>query len=425
MRAPLFNAMESSAVLNVARSSSVRVYETGELIFQQGDPAEAVLVLVEGWLKIYRSREDGEQVVIRILAPGETYFEPAMFVGGSFCVTAEAVSSARVLRLDGAAMRKAILQQPSLAFDLLAASSSDIEWLMGEIEELRTKSAPQRIADFLLRQIKTTSGAATIALPYGKALIANQVGTKPECFSRSLVKLREHGVRVERDKVRIHDVSKLAKYAGSSSGADKAPPATHFASMTKRRIFDDALVRAWRTSLRSGAPISLLLINVAHSKRCGDGFVRAYDRHVLTSVGNLIFRDAQFAGRFMVHYDDEVFAVAAPSTDHSGARTLAEKLSGAIENSAVRHMPGDADSFLATAIGTATIFPTIRDRIEKIVCFADVALYRAKRLGRNRVCDFHDDRSCMIAMRSPSGGVRIPAIKSSRCAECRSGAPRA
>ncbi len=233
-----------------------------------------------------------------------------MFVGGSFCVTAEAVSSARVLRLDGAAMRKAILQQPSLAFDLLAASSSDIQWLMGEIEELRTKSAPQRIADFLLRQIKTTSGAATIALPYGKALIANQVGTKPA----SLVKLREHGVRVERDKVRIHDVSKLAIYAGSSSGADKAPPATHFASMTKRRIFDDALVRAWRTSLRSGARISLLLINVAHSKRCGDGFVRAYDRHVLTSVGNLIFRDAQFAGRFMVHNDDEVFAVAAPST---------------------------------------------------------------------------------------------------------------
>ena len=284
----------------------------------------------------------------------------------------------------------------------------------------------QRIADFFLRQTAAASGSATFSLPFSKTLIASLVGTKPECFSRSLVELREQGVKVVRDIVTIEDVCKLAIYAGAPSNdelGDKASLPTPFASLAKRRVFDSRLVKEWRKSLNSGAPLSLLLIDVGHDRRSGDHFVPNRDRGVLTALSNVIALDGDQCGRFMVHYSDEVFAVAAPTTDHQGAATLGEKIRTAIETSAIcSGSEADAPSF-ATAIGTATIVPTAHDRIEKIVCYADIALYRAKALGRNLVCSFHDDPSCETAKYSPSGGVLIPAIKTSQCAECRSAAP--
>ena len=74
-------------------------------------------------MKLYRQREDGEEVVVTICTAGETFAEGAMFMGGRYPVSAETVSFARIIRVDGAALRRAIEQRPQLAFDMLAAAS--------------------------------------------------------------------------------------------------------------------------------------------------------------------------------------------------------------------------------------------------------------------------------------------------------------
>jgi hypothetical protein len=81
---------------------------------------------------------------------------------------------------------------------------------------------PQRIAGFLLDQVKNTSGPATVALPYEKSLIANRLGMQPESFSRALARLRGLGVTVERESVHIRDVGKLAEFTERSSWSDEA-----------------------------------------------------------------------------------------------------------------------------------------------------------------------------------------------------------
>ncbi len=220
-RAPLFQAMGVEITRAIIQNCSPRHYERGERVFQQGDPAESFFLVIEGWVKIYRERENGEQIVVSIFTAGETFGEAAMFMGGRYPASAEAVSPARILRVDGAALRRAILQNPQLAFDMLAAFSVHLKQLVEQIEQLKAKSASQRIADFLLDQIGDISGQAKIALPYEKALIANRLGMQPESFSRALVKLREMGVTVARDNVLIKDVGKLAEFASRSSADDR------------------------------------------------------------------------------------------------------------------------------------------------------------------------------------------------------------
>jgi CRP/FNR family transcriptional regulator, dissimilatory nitrate respiration regulator len=216
MRAPLFKAMGPTISRSMIDNHRPRNYARGEPIFEQGDPAEGFFCVIEGWAKLYRVREDGEEVVVAIFSAGETFAEVAMFLGGRYPASCEAVSPARILEIDAANLRRAILTQPQLAFDMLAAASLRLRQLVDEIEQLKAQSGPQRIADFFVRQAHATSGPVQIALPYEKALIASRLGMKPESFSRALGKLSELGVVVERDSVSIHDVAQLAAFAGQS-----------------------------------------------------------------------------------------------------------------------------------------------------------------------------------------------------------------
>ena len=215
MHAPLFKAMGPKITRTMIGDRSPRVYGRGETIFEQGAPADGFFCVLDGWAKLYRLREDGEEVVVAIFAPGETFAEAAMFLGGRYPASSEAVSNARILKIDAANLRRAVLAEPQLAFDMLAAASMRLRELVDEIEQLKARSAPQRIADFFVKHATVSEGPALIALPYEKALIASRLGMKPESFSRALGKLAELGVTVDRDSVTIPDVARLAAFAES------------------------------------------------------------------------------------------------------------------------------------------------------------------------------------------------------------------
>jgi CRP-like cAMP-binding protein len=213
MRAPLFKAMGPGISRTLIGDRSPRSYARGETIFEQGDPADGFFCVIEGWAKLYRPREDGEEVVVAIFSKGETFAEVAMFLGGRYPASCEAVSPSRILKIDAANLRRAVLAEPQLAFDMLAASSLRLRELVDEIEQLKARSAPQRIADFFVKRADATVGPARITLPYEKALIASRLGMKPESFSRALAKLTDFGVVVERDSVLIPDIETLAAFA--------------------------------------------------------------------------------------------------------------------------------------------------------------------------------------------------------------------
>ena len=169
--------------------------------------------MIEGWAKLYRLREDGEEVVVAIFSACETFAEVAMFLGGRYPASCETVSSARILKIDAAKLRRAVMEQPQLAFDMLAAASMRLRQLVDEIEHLKAQLGAAAHRRLFRQAGHGNERAARIALPYEKALIASRLGMKPESFSRALGKLAELGVIVERDNVSIGDVARLAAFA--------------------------------------------------------------------------------------------------------------------------------------------------------------------------------------------------------------------
>jgi CRP-like cAMP-binding protein len=213
----LLGNMPPAIVQDLAGNLVPRVYEKGATLFNQGQPADAFFVILDGWVKIYRTTADGHEVVLHVFKRGETFAEAAMFLGGRYPASAETVSAARLLIIDGGAFRTRIRNQPELALSMLAAASHQLKALVEQIEQIKVRSAPQRIAEFILRLSEHQKGPATIELPFEKGLIANRLGMKPESFSRALARLRSLGVTVERDIIVIDDMAKLAtfvEYAG-------------------------------------------------------------------------------------------------------------------------------------------------------------------------------------------------------------------
>ena len=218
---PLLGAVSQAVAQSLVGNRTVSVFRKGETLFQQGEAADAFFVVLGGWIKLYRVTPDGNEAVVGVYRRGETFAEAAMFLGGRYPVSAEAVTDARLLRVDGQVLRRRIMEQPELALSMLASASYHLKALVEQIEHIKLLSAPQRLADFLVRLASTREGGATIELPYEKALLANRLGMKPESLSRALAKLRPLGVSVDREHVSIVDVAVLARFVESGDRGEE------------------------------------------------------------------------------------------------------------------------------------------------------------------------------------------------------------
>ena len=152
-----------------------------------------------------------------------------------------------------------------------------------------------------------------------------------------------------------------------------------------RRLFDEELANEWRRATRSGRPLSLLMLDVDYFKFFNDTAGHQAGDDCLRGVAHTLAASLQRAGDFVARYGGEEFAILLPETDADHAERFAETLRARIETLRIPH-PGSPMANVTASIGVATLIPS-HDGVgcEELVRRADVALYEAKRSGRNRV----------------------------------------
>ena len=182
----------------------------GQILFLQEEPADALFIVLGGWIKLYRSAANGTEAVIDIMSEGRSFGEAAALCGQPWPVSAEALGSARLLRLDAGPVRRLLQSDALLAMSMLVPALLRLEQLILHIEELKALSSLQRAAEFLLALSADCDGRCSVGLPpYSKALIARQLGMKPETLSRAFARLRDHGVQIDATTAHIEDVARL------------------------------------------------------------------------------------------------------------------------------------------------------------------------------------------------------------------------
>ncbi len=212
---PLFAGLSVETLMALLDDSTVRAHGKRKTLFLQGDPATHFFVVISGWVKLFRLRPDGAEVVVEIFGPGESFAEGAMHMPEGYPVSAEMVEEGRLLAVPTEAFGRRVQQDPDLAISMLASMSVRLKELVNRIEKKETQTAAQRVADFLLKFGGTPgpdAAAVVVQLPYDKQLIANRLGMKPETFSRALSALRDRGVRVDGPTAKIRDAAALRRF---------------------------------------------------------------------------------------------------------------------------------------------------------------------------------------------------------------------
>lgn len=191
---PLFGDLAGDAVAALLTEAFV-VRHDGGLLFAQGDPADRFFVVLAGMVTLFALTETGDQSIVEVVEPGQSFAEGAIFASRDFPLHAECAAGTRLLHIPARPFLARLERQPGLAAAMLAAL---VRWQrrMGtEIAELKGLSPVQRLGLALLGRIAPDCGGPVdIRLPFTKAQLASRIGITPESLSRALARLRPLGV---------------------------------------------------------------------------------------------------------------------------------------------------------------------------------------------------------------------------------------
>jgi CRP-like cAMP-binding protein len=211
--APLLTLMPAAAAAGLMAAGRVRALRAGERLFEQDDPATDAFVVLEGWIAVVRRDTEGRETVVEVFTRADSFAETPALIGQPYPVAAEAATRARVLAVPGATLRSTALASPDTTLAVIATGYQHMRRLVGQIKQLKARTAPQRLARFLADLTGADSGAAALELPFDKALIAARIGVTPSSLSRAFRSLVAVGVRIEQDRALIADLARLRAYS--------------------------------------------------------------------------------------------------------------------------------------------------------------------------------------------------------------------
>lgn len=211
-QSPLFSALNDEQLARVVDAANVLSLETGEHLFEFGQPASHFFLLLSGQIKLYRLSPAGNEKVIEIVQPGQTFAEAVMFMDRQdFPVSAQALGEVEVVSIANKAFSAVLRESVDTCFRVMGDMSVRLRQRLNEIDALTLQNATLRMVNFLLYQCPDGHGnCVKVQLPAAKHVVASQLSIQPETLSRILGNLSTRGlISVQGLDIVIHDVEGL------------------------------------------------------------------------------------------------------------------------------------------------------------------------------------------------------------------------
>ncbi len=156
--------------------------------------------------------------------------------------------------------------------------------------------------------------------------------------------------------------------------------------LANRRLFDETLSREHARHKRSGARLSLIMLDIDHFKTYNDTYGHVCGDRCLQQVARAIGGGVRRATDLAARYGGEEFACILPETAQEGAMRIAETIRRAVEALDIPHRASHTASHVTVSIGVVTVACERQASVADVIVLADGQLYAAKTGGRNRVC---------------------------------------
>ncbi len=224
-KAYLFAGVPEEHLRDLLRTAQEVHLDSGGTLFTQGQRAERFFFLRAGLVKLYRVSPEGDEKIIEITQPGQTFAEAVMFLGtGSrYPVNAEALNDSTLLAFQQKTFLDLLSASTETCFGLLASMSRRLHMLVNQIESLTLQNATYRLVAYLLEQIpRGVQTSPEIVLTTPKSAIAAHLAIQPETLSRILKRLGERGlIEVHGSHVTVRNAESLREIVAAPVAEDE------------------------------------------------------------------------------------------------------------------------------------------------------------------------------------------------------------
>jgi len=214
---PLFGDLSNEERARLAEGCQLKRFARGEMVFRSGDTCEAFFVVIVGQVKLFMLSPSGQEKVIEIVGPGQSFAEAMVFLDIPCLVNVQALADSLLLSVSKQTVFQEIEQDHHFSLRMLAGMSRRLHGLVHDVQAYALSSGMQRLIGYLLRDIEqnnqSNQGPVTISLPVSKATIASRLSLTPEYVSRVLRELETEGlIQVDKRNIHILDTQRLARY---------------------------------------------------------------------------------------------------------------------------------------------------------------------------------------------------------------------
>jgi len=200
----LFAGLRPAALDEAIAAARIRRLPKDACIFSQGDACERAHVLIEGSVRITQTGEDGEQIIVRFIGPGETFGTVGLFTNGRYPADAITLADSSEASWSEADLFELMDRHPRIAVNVIRVIGKRLQEVQERLRELSTQRVERRVAHAVLRLARqaghNTTDGMMIEFPLRRKDVADISGTTVHTASRILTAWEKGGLLVSRNR---------------------------------------------------------------------------------------------------------------------------------------------------------------------------------------------------------------------------------
>lgn len=214
----LFKSMTAAQMEDLSRRTVMREVKRREALYLPGDPGDRIYLLKRGVVKISALLDDGREMILALLRPGEVFGEEAALEEAPRDHMAEAYEDALICIITRKDFLDMLRSNPDVAFSVTKLIGFRLRTFRTRVETLLFKGAAARLAQTLLELANEhgvpDSRGVLLPLRLSQQNLANLIGVTRESVNLTLSDFRRRGlVELDRRSLRILNPKELARVA--------------------------------------------------------------------------------------------------------------------------------------------------------------------------------------------------------------------
>jgi CRP/FNR family cyclic AMP-dependent transcriptional regulator len=215
---PLFEGLAPDELKRLNELLRRRTFPAGTRVMSAQQPGESIFLLLEGSVKIQLDREDGTDITLALLGPGDTVGEMSLVEREGRSANVVTLEDTTFLWMDRASFLDCLQSMTQLTYNLVRQLSSRLRLANQKIQALSTLDVAGRVARQVLMFADQygrheRDGSIRIPVPLTQSDIAEMVGATRERVNHAMVSFKNQGaISVDpQHRITVHDRTALAQ----------------------------------------------------------------------------------------------------------------------------------------------------------------------------------------------------------------------